>query len=183
MRTAEHNWSLWMDTMELFVILGWFDTAIDRVSNSWKDSWHRIRRRYCSLTSRARASLIVQIVDIPDELLLTIYDHLRVADRVCLALTCRTLYHKIGRWALNHPDLTLLIDNGLVKYKDGFPPRTELLRRLEKDHHDRWLHCAACHILHRPSVFPPGRFDYPSYYTPRFLHLPNMRRHGETWTW
>lgn len=151
-------------TMALYIgFRHWFHTAVHVAFALWRLLWFRTQYHF----ENPKYPDPTTIFNIPEELFLLVYARLRVADRVCLVLTCRRLYCKLGSEALSHPDLTLLIDNGLVKYENGFPPRTELLRRLERDNHHEWRYCVGCHILHKPSTFSKG-IDYPKY-SPRLF--------------
>src|SRR4029077_14984852 len=96
----------------------------------------------------------ISILRIPDELLLLIFNNLETVDQACLALSCRTLYHKIGPLVLDHPVLSAAGDPHRKSRRRS--PRSELLYRLEKDHHEHWIHCAACYTLHPPSEFTDG---------------------------
>jgi F-box domain len=89
---------------------------------------------------------LISILGIPNELLLLIFNNLETVDQACLALSCWTLYHKIGPLVLDHPDLSSLLPAG--DWRLIYPPRTEFLRRLEKDHHKRWLYCVVCRTLY-----------------------------------
>jgi hypothetical protein len=104
----------------------------------------------------------ISILGIPNELLLLIFHNLEIVDQACLALSCWTLYHKIGPRVLGHPNLSLLCicfpaySHHRFSPHQCSSPRPELLRRLEKDHYRNWLYCSACYILHPPSVFIDG---------------------------
>jgi hypothetical protein len=122
----------------------------------------QLRTKIRLLLRRGRIS----ILGIPNELLLLIFYNLEIVDQTCLALSCRTLYHKIGPLVLDHPGLSTAGDRHCKRRS----PRSELLRRLEKDLHRRWIHCTACYTLHPPSEFTDGfnSLHYsPEYFTRR----------------
>jgi hypothetical protein len=102
---------------------------------------------------------------VPNELLLLIINNLEMVDQTCLALSCWTLYHKIGPLVLDHPDLSLSLTADICPCTS---PRSELLRRLEKDHYKRWIHCTTCYTLHPPSEFI-GVYNFLGYWPCSFF--------------
>jgi hypothetical protein len=111
--------------------------------------WRKLRAKILPRNDRNDR---ISILGIPNELLLLIFNNLEIVDKACLALSCWTLYYKIGPLVLDHHNLLSLLTIA-SNDQHRIPPRTELLRRLEKDYHKRWLYCTACYTLHPRSEF------------------------------
>lgn len=150
-----------------------------RISNYFKRTEKECSR---NATSEKAPFLLM----IPDELLLLIVGYLGITDRVdhtCLALTCKTLYHKLGPSIFASPRTFSLGTcwRSILRFVYGYEhfsherfqiDRKQFLVRLRRDETlrfmrdkylqhksdepQRWPICYSCRMFHPVSVFPHG---------------------------